>query len=278
MPLFVTQRDLFEVRERPSKAYSWKAFLFANIVVEWPYQIFAGILVFATFYYPVVGIQDSERQGLVLLLCIVFFIYSSTFAHLCIAALPDAQTAGSIVTLLFSMSLTFNGVMQAPNALPGFWIFMYRVSPFTYWVGAMADAMLYGRQITCATDELSIFDPPAGQTCGAYLAPYLTQAPGTLQNPMATSGCQYCGLRSANQFLAGVDINWADRWRDFGLMWVYVAFDVAGAVFLYWYFRARKSSGKTSVGLRGRIAKVVEAVRNQYKAKARVNKSNAQVF
>jgi ATP-binding cassette subfamily G (WHITE) protein 2 (PDR) len=38
MPLFVTQRSLYEVRERPSKAYSWKAFLIANIVVEIPYQ------------------------------------------------------------------------------------------------------------------------------------------------------------------------------------------------------------------------------------------------
>jgi len=51
MPLFVTQRSLYEVRERPSKAYSWKAFLFANIIVEWPWQILAGILTYATFYY-----------------------------------------------------------------------------------------------------------------------------------------------------------------------------------------------------------------------------------
>ncbi|MGG6495547.1 UNVERIFIED_CONTAM: ABC transporter permease, partial [Bacteroidetes bacterium 56_B9] len=32
MPLFVTQRSLYEVRERPSKAYSWVAFIIANIV------------------------------------------------------------------------------------------------------------------------------------------------------------------------------------------------------------------------------------------------------
>jgi ATP-binding cassette subfamily G (WHITE) protein 2 (PDR) len=48
MPKFVTQRDLYEVRERPSKAYSWKAFLIANIFVEIPYQILLGILVFAS--------------------------------------------------------------------------------------------------------------------------------------------------------------------------------------------------------------------------------------
>ena len=36
MPRFVTQRSLYEVRERPSKAYSWGAFMFANIIVEIP--------------------------------------------------------------------------------------------------------------------------------------------------------------------------------------------------------------------------------------------------
>jgi ATP-binding cassette subfamily G (WHITE) protein 2 (PDR) len=130
MPLFVTQRDLYEVRERPSKAYSWLAFMIAQIIVEIPYNIILGILVFATYYYPIQGIQTSLQQGQVLIFCIQFFIYAGTFAHFCIAALPDAETAAALVTLLFAMSLVFNGVMQTPDNLPGFWIFMYRyVSP-----------------------------------------------------------------------------------------------------------------------------------------------------
>lgn len=36
MPRFVLQRSLYEVRERPSKAYSWAAFLVANVIVEIP--------------------------------------------------------------------------------------------------------------------------------------------------------------------------------------------------------------------------------------------------
>ncbi|KAK0325334.1 hypothetical protein LTR82_003617 [Friedmanniomyces endolithicus] len=278
MPLFVTQRSLYEVRERPSKAYSWKAFIFANIVVEWPYQIITGILVYATFYYPVVGVQSSERQVLVLLLAIVFMLYASSFAHLMIAAMPDAQTAAAIVTLIFSMSLIFNGVMQSPTALPGFWIWMYRLSPFTYWVASMADALLYGRPIVCAADETSVFNPPAGETCGSYMAPYLTQAPGVLQNPGATAGCQYCGLTSANQFLAGINVSYSDRWRDFGLMWVYVGFNVFGAVLLYWFFRVRKSTKKSGTGLKGKPAGVLENIRSRQKRMAKVNKSNAEVF
>lgn len=128
MPRFITQRDLYEVRERPSKAYSWKAFLIANIVVEIPYQILLGVLVFGAYYYPIFGIQSSMRQGLILLYYVQFFVFASTFAHMLIAALPDAETAGNIATLMFSLTLTFNGVFQPPQALPGFWIFMCKLS------------------------------------------------------------------------------------------------------------------------------------------------------
>lgn len=127
MPLFVVNRSLYEVRERPSKAYSWKAFLIGQIVVEVPYNIVLALLVFACYYYAVQGVQSSFQQGVVLLFLLQFFIYTSTFAHLCIAALPDETTASAVVTLLFALSLTFNGVMQTPSALPGFWVFMYRV-------------------------------------------------------------------------------------------------------------------------------------------------------
>ena len=103
--------------------------MIANIVVEVPYQVVAGILSFACYYYAVNGVQSSLRQGLVLLYTVALFIYASTFAHMTIAALPNAQTASAIVTMLMIMMTLFNGVLQSPDALPGFWIFMYRVSP-----------------------------------------------------------------------------------------------------------------------------------------------------
>jgi ATP-binding cassette, subfamily G (WHITE), member 2, PDR len=55
MPRFVTQRSLYEVRERPSKAYSWGAFMFANIIVEIPYQILLAVVAWAAWYWPVVS-------------------------------------------------------------------------------------------------------------------------------------------------------------------------------------------------------------------------------
>lgn len=72
MPRFVTPRSLYEVRERPSKVYSWKAFLVANIVVELPWQFVLSVLVFVCYYYPLgfwqyADPQFNERGGLMFL-------------------------------------------------------------------------------------------------------------------------------------------------------------------------------------------------------------------
>ncbi|EAW07735.1 ATP-binding cassette transporter [Aspergillus clavatus NRRL 1] len=240
MPKFVMQRSLYEVRERPSKAYSWAAFLIANAAVEIPWQILTGVIAWASYYFPTYGAnQPSHRQGLMLLFVVQFYVFTSTFASLVIAALPDAETGGTIATLLFIMTLTFNGVMQSPQALPGFWIFMYRVSPLTYLIAGITATGLHGRAIQCARAELSIFNPPPGTSCGQYLAPYLQAAPGQLYNPTATQDCQYCQLRSADQYLATSNIYYGQRWRNYGLGFAYIGFNIMGTVMLYYMFRVK---------------------------------------
>lgn len=117
---------------------------------------------------------------------------------------------------------------------------MYRISPFTYWIGGIVGTELHGRQITCSTSEANIFNPPQGMTCGQYLQPLLEQAPGTLQNPDATSQCRYCGVSNADQLLAGSDIFWSERFRNFGIMWAYIAFNIFMAVLLYYLFRVKR--------------------------------------
>ncbi|KAJ5553854.1 hypothetical protein N7513_003813 [Penicillium frequentans] len=240
MPKFVVQRSLYEVRERPSKAYSWIAFLIANVIVEIPYQVFAAVIAWACYYFPIYGAnQAANRQGLMLLFLVQFYIFTSTFAAFIIAALPDAETGGTIATLLFIMTLVFNGVMQAPSALPGFWIFMYRVSPLTYLISGITANGLHGRAIKCATAELSVFNPPSGMTCGDYLDPYVSAAGGQLYNPSATSDCQYCQLSVSDQYLAASSIYYSQRWRNFGIGWAYIGFNIFGTVLMYYMFRVK---------------------------------------
>lgn len=275
MPRFVLQRDLYEVRERPSKAYSWKAFIIANIIVEIPYQILLGVMVYASFFYPIFtseGIPSPARQGTILLLVIQFFVFTSTFAHMLISALPDAETAGNIATLMFSMALTFNGVFQPPNALPRFWIFMYRVSPLTYLVSAIASTGISGREVTCASNEIAIMQPSsAGQTCGDYLGAYASVAGGAIYNPLATSDCQYCTLQNSDQYLASVAVSYSTRWRDYGIGFAFIVFNIAVAVLAYYFIRVRKSSGKSKAGF-GKIAGLFQKSKSQ-KVESQANKT-----
>lgn len=245
MPRFYTQRALFEVRERPSRTYSWLAFMVSNIVVEIPFQIIASILVYACWYFPVFGAKQSTRtQGLMLVLCMQFYLFVSTFAIMVAAALPDQVTAANVSMLLFSMMITFNGVLQVPSALPKFWTFMWRVSPLTYLQGGWAATALADRRIQCSDSEVVVFDPPLGYTCGQYLTPYLQGgAPGQLHNPSSTKDCSYCTLTNANQFLAGSEIYPSQNTRDIGILFAYIGFNIFAAVALYYLFRVRQMSG-----------------------------------
>lgn len=92
--------------------------------------------------------------------------------------------------------------MQTPNALPGFWIFMYRVSPLTYLVAGMCGNALHEQQIQCSDTELSVFSPPQNMTCGQYLEEWLMVSPSQLLNPAATSDCEMCAFTNADQYMS----------------------------------------------------------------------------
>ncbi|KAK2666310.1 AAA ATPase domain [Fusarium oxysporum f. sp. vasinfectum] len=240
MPKLIVQRTLYEVRERHSNMYSWSVLTHANILVEIPYHVVLGIMTSAIFNYAVLGARSSDDQGLVLLLFVYFYILAGTFAHMVVAPLPDATTSGRVVTILFSMMILFAGVFQTPIALPGFWGFMYRVSPMTYLIGGVAVSGLSGDPIVCSHAELAVFQPPTGETCGAYTQPYLEQAaPGTLLNPDATASCSYCPLGYADQVLARSGMYYDERWRDWGLGFIYIAFNIAAVFAFYYLFRLR---------------------------------------
>ena len=97
----------------------------------------------------------------------------------------------------------------------------------TYMISGWAGTGLTGRLVECARNELAVFDPPSGQTCRQYLADYFAAgAPGQLLNPSATSGCEYCPLTSADQFLAATNVYASQRWRNFGIGFAYIVFNV----------------------------------------------------
>ncbi|KAL9097316.1 MAG: hypothetical protein Q9165_000743 [Trypethelium subeluteriae] len=251
-PHFVTQRALYEARERPSKAYSWKAFMLSNILVEIFWNSLAAVLLFFTWYYPIGLYRNAEptntvheRGALMFLLVWTFLLFTSTFADLAVAGIPDAETAGNLANLAFSLCLIFCGVLASPTALPGFWIFMYRISPFTYLISAMLSTAVANTSVVCADNEYLTFPPPAGQTCLEYMQPYISSAGGYLQNnaTRAPELCSFCSESDTNIFLASVSSYYSQRWRNFGFMWAFIAFNVVVATLIYFLARMPKRKG-----------------------------------
>lgn len=139
-----------------------------------------------------------------------------------------------------SNMLTINSVLASPSTFPGFWIFMYRVSPFTYIVSGMMSVGLANTQVVCDSVEYLNFAPQNGTTCAEFLDPYIAQAGGSYIDGMARDTCEFCVISDTNAFLANVVSFYDQRWRNWGLIWPYIIFNIAGAVFLYWLARVPK--------------------------------------
>ena len=274
IPVFVVQRTLYEARERQSKTYAWQAFVLTNIVVEFawnsvkpsppPYtnssneltpnqsQLMA-IICFVVWFYPLGVYENAQytdtmhsRSTLALLIVWVLFLFASSMAHMLIAGVTSDELASSFANILSIMLYAFCGILAGPDALPGFWIFMYRVNPFTYVTSGLLSTSLGNVPMHCADNELLAFSAPPNQTCAEYLRPFIQMSGGEVMNPMASGDeqCQYCSVNWTNDFLRGVGIDFETRWRDFGLLWVYVVFNVSAAVFLYWLCRVPKGKKK----------------------------------
>lgn len=97
----------------------------------------------------------------------------------------------------------------------------------------------------CAANEFLHFTAPSGSSCGEYLEPYISAAGGYLVSDNATQ-CQFCAIDNTNTFLSLVSISFSNRWRDFGILFAYMIFNVFAAVVIYWLARVPK--GKKYAG------------------------------
>lgn len=252
LPLFVQQRDLYEARERPSRTFSWKAFIVSQILVEVPWNILAGTVAYFVYYYPVGFYRNAsyanqlhERGALFWLFTCAFYVYISSMGLLVISFLEIAENAANIASVLFTLSLSFCGVFATPSVLPRFWIFMYRVSPLTYLIDAFLSIGLANARVVCSEKELLTMIPPNGTTCSEYMDPYIqSSGTGYLVDGSSNTECHFCRFSYTNDYLATVSSSYSRRWRNYGIFSSYIVFDYCAGIFLYWLARVPKKSKK----------------------------------
>lgn len=77
---FIAVRNIYEIRERPSRMYSWTALLTAQILIEIPWNIIGSSFLFFTWYWTV-GFPTDRAGYTFLMLGVVFPIYYSTIGQ-----------------------------------------------------------------------------------------------------------------------------------------------------------------------------------------------------
>ncbi|EJD42304.1 pleiotropic drug resistance ABC transporter [Auricularia subglabra TFB-10046 SS5] len=236
---FINVRNIYEIRERPSRMYSWSALVTAQLLVEAPLNMITTAMIFFTWYWTV-GFA-SDRAGYTFIAIVIAYpLYFQTFSMTVAAMSPNVEIAALLFSVLFSFVLTFNGVLQPFRQL-GWWKWMYRISPYTYLIEGLLGQAVGHQQINCSQKELVTLNPPSGQTCGAFMQQYIARAGGYLANPDATTGCEFCSTRTTDEFLeSNFNIFYHHHWRNLGIVFGFVIFNTFMVYVFTYIFRIRK--------------------------------------
>jgi len=225
-PRFHMERQWF-YRELAGKYYGWKAFAVSIIAIEIPYVILSSSIFFVVFYWTVGFVSDSVLTFYTWLMITIFCMFAITLGQLIAALTPSTTVAALLNPFIFSTLNLFCGVMIPKDNMPKFWSsWMYWLDPYHYIIEGLVSAQLHDVEVRCASDEFSIFNPPPGQTCGNYAAAFMAKAPGYINNLNATSDCEYCQYSVGQDFYNGLSMDFANRWRNLGILCMYLAFNI----------------------------------------------------
>ena len=236
----IVGRVLFETRERKSRTYHWSLLIFTQFLAEIPCFIVGAAIIFVSSYFPTQANFDGPHAGVYYLTHGIFLqLFSISFGLLIVYPSPDLDTAGAVFSFVFTFIVSFAGVVQPPDLLPGFWKSMWRLSPLTYYIGNLVGAILHERPVNCSVQELTRFHPPPGVNCGTYMKRYMENFVGDVVNPGATDICEFCPYDIGDQFLANTHVKYSNTWRNVGFFVAYICFNLLLCCAIYWVLRFR---------------------------------------
>lgn len=243
IPAFITNRMLF-IREASSRMYSPVVFAVGQILAETPWSIVCAILYWVLMYFPLglgQGSSGKAGSGYYLLMLVAIDLFGVTLAQ-AVAALSPNVTFAVLTNMPVTIILfTFAGVTIPYPNMAKFWrSWLYELSPFTRMVAGLVATELHGLPVTCRDDEYTIFDPPTGQTCGAWASTFVDTFGGYLHNANATSQCQYCQVKVGDEYLKSLNMDYDNRWRDLGIVFAFFGFNVLVTIVASRYLRYAK--------------------------------------
>ena len=201
-PRFVMLRDIFMHREKASLTYSWLVFVVSAIVIELPYAFITSLIYWLLWYFPVGYLYEPSRAGYSFLMYELFAVFATSLAQLCATIMPNLSATFMANGFFFMYCNTFAGTLSPKPVTPSGWSWYFNVSPLFYLGEGVTVDVLQDLPINCNTDEVSVFQPPNGTSCGDYASSFLQSATGYLLNPDSSSGCEYCRYKDGQSYVS----------------------------------------------------------------------------
>ena len=101
---YIAMRDIYEVRERHSRMYSWTALVTAQMLVELPLNVFGSSLYFLCWYWTV-GFPTSRAGFTYFMLGVWSPLYYTTIGQAVGSMSPNPEIASLLFSFLFSFVL-----------------------------------------------------------------------------------------------------------------------------------------------------------------------------
>ncbi|OAQ31960.1 hypothetical protein K457DRAFT_71238 [Linnemannia elongata AG-77] len=239
-PRLQTERQWF-FREQAGKYYSWKPFAMSICVIELPFLIFTATVFFCVVYWTVGFTTDPLSTFYTFLMLQIFVIFAITLGQMIAAWTPNVQIAALLNPFIISALNLFCGIVMPYASMPKFWrSWLYWLDPYHYIVEGLVTTQLHGLDVRCRDTEFSIFEPPSGQTCVQFAGAFLQRATGYLNNPDATTGCQYCQYSKGQDFYKNLNMDIAHRWRNIGIACIYLVSNFTIIILGIKFFKGNK--------------------------------------
>ena len=170
----------------------------------------------------------------------------------------------------FVMCNLFNGVIRPYASYPVFWKYwLYYVNPITWWIRGTLSAVLPAVTVECASQEVTYFTPPDGQSCASYAGNWVSNIAGTGYLLPETNGggeCGYCMYSDGSEYMHTLNVHDDDKWYCFGIFLAFVVINWALVYFFIYTVRIRGWS--FGMGwLFGGIGAVLGAIKNMIRRK-----------
>ncbi|EGG18232.1 ABC transporter G family protein [Cavenderia fasciculata] len=201
IPVLFESRDIFYI-QRDGRYYTSLSFFLSKLIAITPLS-FIESFIFSVLVYWMCGLQkDAGKFIYFVLMIFATNMQTQTFFRMISTFCPSAIIAAIVGPGIIAPLILFSGYMIAPKNIPGWWIYLYWISPIHYEFEGLMSNEHHGLAYHCAPHEMV---PPLAH-------PLLNQTfeMGGFQ------GNQVCPLTGGDQFLNDLGMPQNDwfKWID----------------------------------------------------------------